>query len=54
MGCSNSSISVSGGVLTITPLGTADYAGFYQNIQWTAGEEFYNKVRVRATTPNIA
>jgi hypothetical protein len=49
-----SSISVSNGVLVITPLGTSYYAGFRQGIQWTAGEEFYNKVRIRATTPNIA
>ncbi|MFA5720037.1 MAG: hypothetical protein WC939_03150, partial [Acholeplasmataceae bacterium] len=49
----HSSIDVNGGVLTITPLGTASYAGFYQTIQWAAGEEFYNKVRVRVTTPNI-
>ncbi|HPJ86748.1 MAG TPA: hypothetical protein PLU55_01405, partial [Candidatus Pacearchaeota archaeon] len=49
-----SSLSVSNGILTITPLGTASYAGFYQTIQWTAGEEFYNKVKIRTTTPNIA
>ena len=39
--------------MTVTPLGTREYAGFYQTIQWAAGEEFYNKVRIRATTPNI-
>ncbi|MDI9503784.1 MAG: hypothetical protein QM205_02435, partial [Bacillota bacterium] len=50
---SHSSLSVSNGILTITPLGTANYAGFQQNIQLAAGEDFYTKVRIRATTPNI-
>ena len=49
----NSSLSVSNGILTITPLGTANYAGSLQVINWDAGEKFYNKVRIRATTPNI-